>query len=219
MATINRPSSIFTRSGAAAILALLLAACASGPESPTASSATPAVGAQPAADSEGAAAGLTEEQLAAQRAEAAAERARQAAEAERQRQAELARQQAEAERRAEEERQRLAEQQRLEEERLERERLAALATEREAKLARIEELETQIAELQEQVAAGDALSGAMREAVLVSEQLLTLLTEEQAKYEEDNLDATGNLVDPPATDAIAELEARRDGLLEQIDGC
>ncbi|MYF00371.1 MAG: hypothetical protein F4234_09440 [Gammaproteobacteria bacterium] len=73
--------------------------------------------------------------------------------------------------------------------------------------------------MQEQVPARDALSGAMREAVLVSEQLLTLLTEEQAKYEEDNLDAAGNLVDPPATDAIAELEARRDGLLEQIDGC
>lgn len=218
MATINRPSSIFTRSGAAAILALLLAACASGPESPTASSATPAVGAQPSVDPEGAST-LTEEQLSAQRAEEAAERARQAAEAERQRQAELARQQAEAERLAEEARQRLAEQQRMEEERLERERLAALAAERETKLARIEELEVQIAELQEQVAAGDALSGAMREAVLVSEQLLTLLTEEQAKYEEDNLDAAGNLVNPPAADAIAELEARRDGLLEQIDGC
>ena len=224
MATINRPSAIFTRSGAAAaIIALLLAACASAPESPTTSGANSATGArpdvaQPAADSAGAAE-LTEEQLSAQRAEEAAERARQAAEAERQRQAELARQQAEAERRAEEERQRLAEQQRLEEERLEQERLAALAAEREAKLARIEELETRIADLQEQVAAGDARRATMREAVLVSEQLLALLTEEQARYEENNLDAAGNPIDPPATDAIAELEARRDGLLEQIDGC
>ena len=219
MATINRPSAIFTRSGAAAaILALLLAACASAPESPTASGANSAVGAQPVAESDGAP-NLTEEQLSAQRAEEAAERARQAAEAERQRQAELARQQAEAERRAEEERQRLAERQRLEEERLERERLAALAAEREVKLARIEELEARIAELQERVAAGDARSETMREAVLVSEQLLALLTEEQARYEEDNVDAAGNLIDPPSTDAIAELEARREGLLEQIDTC
>ena len=224
MATKDRISPILHRFGgtAAAISALLLAACASSPESPavsgadSAAAAQPAV-AQPAANADGAVS-LSQEQLRAQRAEESAARAREAEEAVR-RQAELARQQAEAERRAEEERQRLAERQRLEQERLEHERLAALAAEREAKLARIEELETRIAELRAQVAAGDARNETMREAVLVSEQLLALLTEEQARYEEDNVDAAGNLIDPPATDAIAELEARRDGLLEQIDAC
>ncbi len=224
MTTNNRFLSIIgARPGLpAAVSALLLAACASSPETPAPVGANPAAANQPEVVRPTAETADTidpaEERLNAQRAAEAAERARQAAE-EAERQAELARQRAEADRLAEEERQRLAEQQRLEAERLEREQLAALAAEREAKLARIEELETRIAELREQTAAGDALSESMREAVLISEQLLALLTDEQAKYEEDNLDPAGNFIDPPATDAIADLEARRDGLLEQIDTC
>ncbi len=202
-----------------ALLALLLAACASTSESP-------------AETAPEASAATEEEQLRRQQAAEAAARARRIAEAERQRQeelqrqAELAGQRAEAEREAAEARQRAAERERLaqeqlalERERQEQERLAAIAAEREEKLARIEALETRINELQAQVVAGDAQNDALREAVLVSEQLLALLTEEQARYEEDNLDAAGNLIDPPATDAIAELEARRNGLLEQINAC
>ena len=202
-----------------AVLALLLAACASTDESPA--EAAPEASAATEA-----------EELRRQQAAEAAARAQRIAEAERQRQeelqrqAELAGQRAEAEREAAEERQRLAGQERLEQEQLalererqEQERLAAMAAEREAKLARIEELETRISELQAQAVAGDARNDALRAAVLVSEQLLALLTEEQARYEEDNLDAAGNLIDPPATDAIAELEARRNGLHEQINAC
>ena len=214
-----------SRAIAATILALLLAACASTPDSPAVSGAEPAAAARPASDAvstpDPIAAPDPADEPVSQRARAAeaAERARQTVEAEQLRQAELARQQAEAERRAEQERQRLAEQQRLEEERLERERLAALAAERETKLARIAELEARITELQAQVEAGDVLSETMREAVLVSEQLLALLTQEQARYEPDNVDADGNPVDPPASDDIAELEARREGLLQQIGPC
>ena len=202
---------------AAVALAFLLAACASSP-GPTSAGAEPA--AAPSSSAEPATAATpADEPSSRQRAAEAAERARLAAERERQQQAELARQRAEAERLAEEERQRLAEQQRLEQERAERERLAALAAEREAKLAQIAELEARIAELQAQIAAGDAQNETMRETVLVSEQLLVLLTEEQTKFVEANLDTAGNLIDPPATDAIADLEARRNGLLQQLDTC
>ena len=203
---------------AAVALAFLLAACASSP-GPTSAGAEPA--AVPGSSAEPATAATpADEPSSRQRAAEAAERVRLAAERERQQQAELTRQRAEAERLAEEEeRQRLAEQQRLEQERAERERLAALAAEREAKLARIAELEARTAELQAQIAAGDAQNETMRETVLVSEQLLVLLTEEQTKFVEANLDTAGNLIDPPATDAIADLEARRNGLLQQLDTC
>jgi len=208
----------------AAVLALLLAGCALTPETPVEEAPESATTAPATATTTAAEA----EQLRRQQAAEAEERARRLAEADLERQAELARQQAEAEREAEEERQRVAEQQRLEEEqrlareqaeRVEQERLAAIAAERQARLDQIAELESRIAELQAEAAAGDALNETIREAVLVSEQLLAALTEEQARYEESNLDAAGNFIDPPATEAITELESRRDSLLEQIDVC
>jgi len=147
------------------------------------------------------------------RAAEAAERARQAAELQRQRQDELTRQREE---------QQLAEEERREQvERAERQQQEQRqqAAERETRLARIAELEARIAELRAEIAAGDALSETMREAVLASEQLLALLTEEQATYQESNLDSEGNLIEPPATEEIEELETRRGALLEKVTSC
>ena len=53
----------------------------------------------------------------------------------------------------------------------------------------------------------------LQEAILVAEELLDVLTAEQAKYE--NTDETGNTVEDLAKDLIAELESRKDSLVRQ----
>ena len=152
---------------------------------------------------------------------AAEERARQARiqeqqriETERRRQAELARREAEA--RAEQERQareqaRLREQQR----RREAQALAQAEEEREQKLAHIAELENQIAEIQASVATTDEVNALYQEAILVAEELVDVLADEQAKY--DNVDEEGNLLEPLSTDLIADLEDRKNSLVRQAE--
>jgi hypothetical protein len=54
----------------------------------------------------------------------------------------------------------------------------------------------------------------LQEAKLVAEELLEILSAEQAKYE--NIDATGYTVEPLAKDLIAELEARKESLVRQV---
>lgn len=140
-----------------------------------------------------------------------------AAEQQRQRQAQIAeraRLQAERERevaaRAEEERL-----QREAVERRERERLAiiqATEAERQQKLTRIGELERQIAAIQTNTTDDSAATEILREAILVAEELLDLLTAEQAKYENT---VDGATVEPLAKDLIAELEARKDDLVRR----
>ena len=49
------------------------------------------------------------------------------------------------------------------------------------------------------------------EAILVAEELVEVLTSEQAKYE--NVDEDGNTVEPLAKELIAELEQRRERLV------
>lgn len=149
-----------------------------------------------------------ERQLAAeqqrQREAEAAERAR--LQAQRDRQAEEARLRAEAER---EERE-AAEQR-------ERARLAAIAAaeaERQDKLDRIVELEAQIAALQMDVQEDESDTVYLAEAVQVAEELLEVLTAEQAKYE--STDTAGNTVEPLAKELIAELQARKDDLVRRV---
>ncbi len=122
------------------------------------------------------------------------------------------RQEAEARARAEAERR-----EREEAERREQQRLAAIAAaeeERRQKLNRIAELEAQIAQIQEQTATDERSTLVLQQAILAAEELLEALTAEQAKYE--NTDQSGNTVDPLAKEMIAELQARKDELVEQV---
>ena len=126
---------------------------------------------------------------------------------------------AEQQRRDEEEARARAEAERLrreEEERREQERLAAVAAaeaERLEKVERIETLEQQIAAIEADTAQDGASRAILQEAILVAEELLEVLTAEQAKYE--NTDDQGNTVEPLSKDLIAELEARKDNLVRQ----
>ncbi len=134
----------------------------------------------------------------------AAERAR--LQAERERQEAAARARAEAERR-----------EREEAERLEQERLAAIAAaeaERQQKLDRITELEQQIANIQDQTLANEESALVLQQAILAAEELLDVLSAEQAKYE--STDAAGNTMEPLAKDVIAELQARKEQLVQQV---
>jgi hypothetical protein len=67
--------------------------------------------------------------------------------------------------------------------------------------------------MQEAVATTEAANERYREAIQVAEELVEVLAEEQAKYE--NVDAAGNLLEPLAQDLIADLEARRTSLVEE----
>lgn len=137
------------------------------------------------------------------------ERAEAQARIQAQRDAEAARMRAEAEAREAAERE--------EAERRERERLAAIAAaeqERRQRLQRIASLEQQIAQIQQTTGDDQRRSALLREAIVAAEELLDALTAEQAKYE--NTDEQGNTVEPLAKELIAELEARKNNLVQQI---
>ena len=93
--------------------------------------------------------------------------------------------------------------------------MAQAEQEREQKLARIAELESQIEEMQASVSDADDANALYQQAILVAEELVDVLAEEQAKY--DNVDDQGNLRDPLATDLIAELEDRKDSLVREAE--
>lgn len=192
------------------VLAMMLAACSSQAareaemaEQEAARVAAQQEAARVAQEQERQRAMEQERQRRAQAAEQARLQAQREAEAER-REAQ-ARARAEAERRERE----AAEQQ----ERQRRAALAAAEAERRSKLQRIAELEQQIARIQEQTVDDAERSVLLREAIAAAEELLTALTEEQAKYE--NTDDQGNTVEPLEKDLIAELEARKNDLVEQ----
>ncbi len=140
------------------------------------------------------------------------QRQRDAEEAERARlQAERDRETAAARMRAEAERE-----QREAGESRERARLAAMAAaaeQQQAKLDRIEALQTQIADLQANVRNNENATVLLIEAVQAAEALLEALTAEQAKYE--NTEAEGNTQMPLEKDLIAELQARKDDLVRR----
>ena len=153
-----------------------------------------------------------QQELEAQRRREAevAERERILVEQQRQEEARL---QAEARAEAEEaERSRIEQEQRREEEILAE--IAAAEAERQAKLARIEQLERQIAAVEADTSQDGSTTAVLQEAILVAEELLEVLTAEQAKYE--NIDDLGNTVEPLAKELISELEARKDNLVRQI---
>ena len=132
--------------------------------------------------------------------------------------AEIAREQAARERqaaiaRAEEE---AAQRQQDQAEAAEQARLAEIAAaeaQRQEKLDRITELERQIATVQADANNDEAMRRILQEAIEVAEELLDVLTAEQAKYE--HTDAAGVPVQPLAKELIAELEQRKDDLVRQ----
>ena len=189
-------------------MALALAACSSQAAREAEIAAEEA--ARVAADQE--AARVAQEQ---ERQRALEERRRREAAAAEERRLAAARAEQEAAERARQEEQR---RRREEAERREQERLAAIAAveeERREKLARIAELEQQLAASQSATSGDNTSNAALREAVEVAEELLNVLTEEQDKYE--NTDDQGNTVEPLAKELIAELEARRNELLQRAD--
>jgi dTMP kinase len=148
-----------------------------------------------------------------QRAEAE-ERRRLAEAEERERRLAQERQAAEAEARAEA--QRLAREQA---ERAERERRAAMAAaraERQEKMDRIAALEQQIADIQAEIDSDSEQALIMQQAIAAAEELLRALTADVAKYE--LTDESGNTLEPLSKDLIAELEARKDELVDRARG-
>ncbi len=133
----------------------------------------------------------------------AAERAREQAEQERR--AAIARAEEETEQRRQEALE-VAEQAQLAE-------IAEAEAQRQGNLDRITELERQIAAVQANASNDEAVRQILQEAIKVAEELLDVLTTEQAKYE--NTDADGIPVEPLAKDLIAELEQRKDELVRQ----
>ena len=151
-----------------------------------------------------------------ERQRAEAEERRLLAEAEERERRRLAqeRQAAEAEARAEA--QRLAREQA---ERAERERQAAIAAaraQRQEKLDRIAALEQQIADIQAGIDSDSKQALIMQQAIAAAEELLAALTAEVAKYE--LTDESGNTLEPLSKDLIAELETRKEELVEQARG-
>ncbi len=151
-----------------------------------------------------------------ERQRAEAEERRRLAEAEERARRRLAqeRQAAEAEARAEA--QRLAREQA---ERAERERQAAIAAaraQRQEKLDRIAALEQQIADIQAGIDSDSKQALIMQQAIAAAEELLAALTAEVAKYE--LTDESGYTLEPLSKDLIAELETRKEELVEQARG-
>ena len=56
----------------------------------------------------------------------------------------------------------------------------------------------------------------MQQAIIAAQELLETLNAEVAKYE--LIDESGNTLEPLAKDMIAELEARKDELVDQARG-
>jgi len=133
--------------------------------------------------------------------------------AEQRRQQEIAR----AEAAAQVERERLAREEAatIERQRQQEQERVRAETERVAKLARIEELEAQIAAIDAGVVETEAVSALYQEAITVSEELINVLAAEQAKYE--SIDEFGNTAEPLDKDMIIDLEQRRSDLVRQAE--
>ncbi len=74
-------------------------------------------------------------------------------------------------------------------------------------------LEAQIATIQAETGADEERTVVLQQAIQAAEELLEALADEAAKYE--STDETGNTLDPLAKDMLAELEARKNELVER----
>lgn len=94
-----------------------------------------------------------------------------------------------------------------------REAVARAQAERDEKLAQIEALEAQIAAMGTGVDTTETSNAIYTEAILVAEDLIDVLTAEQAKYE--NVDENGNTVEPLAKELISQLQDRKEALVQE----
>ena len=116
-------------------------------------------------------------------------------------------------RRVEVEQRRKAEEIAAELRREEMEALVAATAERDGKLARISELESQLNEIELEVNNNDATISALQSAISAAEELLEMLTDEQEKY--TDIDEAGFTRTPLAKELLSELESRRDTLTRE----
>ena len=91
--------------------------------------------------------------------------------------------------------------------------IASAQAERDIKIARIAELQSQLDELQLKASNSVSTISALNAAIAAAEELLTVLTSEQAKYEE--IDESGFTREPLAKELILELESRKEELVGQ----
>ena len=91
--------------------------------------------------------------------------------------------------------------------------VAATAAERDGKLARISELESQLNDIQLEVGNDDAAISALQSAISAAEELLEMLSDEQEKYED--IDEAGFPREPLAKELLSEFESRRDALTRE----
>ena len=85
--------------------------------------------------------------------------------------------------------------------------------ERDGKIAKIAELQSQLDEIQLEASNSESTILALSAAIAAAEELLTVLTSEQAKYEE--IDESGFTREPLAKELILELESRKEELVGQ----
>jgi len=91
--------------------------------------------------------------------------------------------------------------------------LVAATAERDGKLARVLELESQLSDIQLEVNNDDAAISALQSAISAAEELLEMLTDEQEKYED--IDEAGFPRKPLAKEVLVDLESRRDALVRE----
>ena len=93
------------------------------------------------------------------------------------------------------------------------EAIALAQAERDVKIAKIAELQSQLDEIQLEASNSESTILALSAAIAAAEELLTVLTSEQAKYEE--IDESGFTREPLAKELILELESRKEELVGQ----
>ena len=93
------------------------------------------------------------------------------------------------------------------------EAIALAQAERDGKIAKIAELQSQLDEIQLEASNSESTILALSAAIAAAEELLTVLTSEQAKYEE--IDESGFTREPLAKELILELESRKEELVGQ----
>ena len=93
------------------------------------------------------------------------------------------------------------------------EAIASAQAERDGKIAKIAELQSQLDEIQLEASNSESTILALSAAIAAAEELLTVLTSEQAKYEE--IDESGFTREPLAKELILELESRKEELVGQ----
>lgn len=99
--------------------------------------------------------------------------------------------------------------------RSQREAAARAQQQQQEQRARLASMEDELAAMQQRIRGREQANVQLREAITAAEELLQMLDSEQQKY--DNLDASGQTVEPLQQGLIAELEARKNALIREAE--